>query len=167
MIFHRRKIARIYGGGINIVAPINIKPEFVNDYELGARYQVGGLSVSGDIYREDFKDAFIDATNEDTDISTETNGGSQFINQADLGTASPNSEKPYNVANWNATYDLPIATFTDGVAKTLRFGFQIDNLFGARYFSNAETTSSSTHVNYIQAEPAEPRSFFGSVSVLF
>ncbi len=56
--------------------PIKIKPEHVNDYELGARYQIAGFSAAVDIYREDFTDVFIDTFNPATYLTTVSNGGS-------------------------------------------------------------------------------------------
>jgi iron complex outermembrane receptor protein len=56
--------------------PVKIKPEHVNDYELGARYQNGGFAASIDLYREDFTDVFIDAVDEATFETIVSNGGS-------------------------------------------------------------------------------------------
>jgi outer membrane receptor protein involved in Fe transport len=56
-------------------APVHLKPEHVNDYELGARYKEGGFSASFDLYREDFKSIFIDTFNAATYSTNVTNGG--------------------------------------------------------------------------------------------
>ncbi len=56
---------------------IQIKPEHVNDYELGARYADGDLAVSLDVYREDFRDVFIDIFNSQTYETNVFNGGSE------------------------------------------------------------------------------------------
>jgi outer membrane receptor protein involved in Fe transport len=56
--------------------PIKIKPEHVNDFELGARYQTGGFSAAVDVYREDFTDVFIDAFDPATYLTIVSNGGS-------------------------------------------------------------------------------------------
>jgi len=55
--------------------PVKLKPEHVNDFELGARYQTGGVSASVDVYREDFSDVFIDAFNEALYETIVSNGG--------------------------------------------------------------------------------------------
>jgi outer membrane receptor protein involved in Fe transport len=55
--------------------PVKIKPEHVNDYELGARYQDGGFSIAADVYREDFTNVFIDSFNAATYETIVTNGG--------------------------------------------------------------------------------------------
>jgi outer membrane receptor protein involved in Fe transport len=56
-------------------SPIKIKPEHVNDYELGARYQAGGFSASVDVYREDFSQIFIDMFDAATYTTIVSNGG--------------------------------------------------------------------------------------------
>ena len=56
--------------------PVRIKPEHVNDYELGVRYQAGGFSASADIYREDFSSVFIDTFDPATYETIVSNGGS-------------------------------------------------------------------------------------------
>jgi outer membrane receptor protein involved in Fe transport len=53
-----------------------IKPEYVYDYEFGARYHHGGLSAEIDFYREDFFNTFIDSSNETTGSTLVSNGGS-------------------------------------------------------------------------------------------
>jgi len=55
--------------------PIKIKPEHVNDYELGARYQAGGFAASVDLYREDFSNVFIDTFDAATFEDIVSNGG--------------------------------------------------------------------------------------------
>jgi outer membrane receptor protein involved in Fe transport len=57
-------------------APVTIKPEHVNDFELGARYKDGDFSASIDLYREDFSNIFVDTVNQSTYTTTVTNGGS-------------------------------------------------------------------------------------------
>jgi outer membrane receptor protein involved in Fe transport len=64
--------------------PIKIKPEHVNDFELGARYQAGGFSAAVDLYREDFTDVFIDAFNPATYNTIVTNGGSARYEGAEI-----------------------------------------------------------------------------------
>jgi iron complex outermembrane receptor protein len=53
-----------------------IRPEYIYDYEFGGRYQHGGFSAEVDFYREDFFNTFIDASDETTDSTIVTNGGS-------------------------------------------------------------------------------------------
>jgi len=56
--------------------PVKIKPEHVNDFELGARYKNGGFAASLDLYREDFSSIFIDTFNQADYLTVVTNGGS-------------------------------------------------------------------------------------------
>lgn len=55
--------------------PITIKPEHVNDYEGGLKYQQGNLSAELDVYREDFSDIFIDSYDFVTGYTSVSNGG--------------------------------------------------------------------------------------------
>ncbi len=55
--------------------PIHIKPEYVNDYEAGVRYQAKGFSGSLAYYREDFTNTFVDSYNDTTESYTVSNGG--------------------------------------------------------------------------------------------
>ena len=67
--------------------PITIKPEHVNDYELGARYTDGDLSLSLDGYREDFSDVFVDRFNSTLYETLVSNGGSQRFQGIELQLA--------------------------------------------------------------------------------
>ena len=68
-------IAGTTGPGLSTTPPIKIKPEHVNDFELGARYKDGEFAASLDFYREDFSDIFIDSFNPNTYSTTVSNGG--------------------------------------------------------------------------------------------
>ena len=91
--------------------------------------------------------------------------GSQFINQAFIGTPSSNQLPSYVDMDFTGSYDIPLEGV--GGLRTLRLALQVSNLLDSHYFANAQTTSTFSKVNYIQVEPAAPRSVFGSVSVLF
>lgn len=54
---------------------ITLKPEHVNDYEGGIKYQHGALSAELSVYREDFSDIFIDAFDPVSYLTVVTNGG--------------------------------------------------------------------------------------------
>ncbi|HEX4098136.1 MAG TPA: TonB-dependent receptor, partial [Caulobacteraceae bacterium] len=54
---------------------ITIKPEHVNDYELGAKYQMGAFSAELSVYREDFSDIFIDQFDPVAYLTHVINGG--------------------------------------------------------------------------------------------
>ena len=47
------------GSKVFVNTPVVLKPEYVNDYELGTRYVNNGLYASFDIYREDFTNTFL------------------------------------------------------------------------------------------------------------
>jgi len=64
--------------------PITIKPEHVNDYELGARYQDGGFAASVDVYREDFSSIFIDSFNPTTYETNVSNGGNALYQGVEI-----------------------------------------------------------------------------------
>ncbi|MBU6501864.1 MAG: TonB-dependent receptor, partial [Burkholderiales bacterium] len=62
--------------GNNTIVPPQVQPEYVQDYEVGARYMVDGLSLTLNGYRENFTNTFITKTDPVTQLSTFTNGGS-------------------------------------------------------------------------------------------
>jgi outer membrane receptor protein involved in Fe transport len=55
---------------------VKIKPEHVNDYEVGVKYKDGGFSAALDYYREDFSNVFIDAFDPVSYTTSVSNGGS-------------------------------------------------------------------------------------------
>jgi len=67
--------------------PVTIKPEHVNDYEIGVKYKAGGFSAELDYYREDFSNIFIDAVNNSTYIDVVSNGGSARYQGVELQLA--------------------------------------------------------------------------------
>jgi len=58
-----------------IVQP-QLKPEHVDDFELGLRYRDGGFSAEINAYKENFRDTFISSTNPQTGLTLYQNGGS-------------------------------------------------------------------------------------------
>jgi iron complex outermembrane recepter protein len=98
------------------IPPVVVKPEHVNDYELGVRYQSGGLSGSLSVYREDFTDTFIDSFNPNTFLTVVTNGGSsryqgaEFQVREDFGEQSWGDVKAqlsaaYNQAKFTSSFN--------------------------------------------------------------
>ena len=61
--------------GQYVVVPLNVKPEYVRDFEVGARYEAHGFEGSLNGYRENFTNTFISVTNPVTLVSTTVNGG--------------------------------------------------------------------------------------------
>jgi outer membrane receptor protein involved in Fe transport len=107
----------------------SIKPEYVYDYEFGGRYQHGGVSAEVDFYREDFFNTFIDASDEATDTTIVTNGGSSRyqgvevrlqddINLARYGDLRAFINYSYNDARYTSTFhtDSDGATLADSGA---------------------------------------------------
>jgi iron complex outermembrane receptor protein len=64
---------------VPFTAPIHIKPEYVNDYELGVRFEHDGFFATVDVYREDFRNTFVSVANlvggVPNGTSRTTNGG--------------------------------------------------------------------------------------------
>jgi outer membrane receptor protein involved in Fe transport len=96
-------------------SPVTIKPEHVNDYEVGVKYKNGGFSAGLDYYREDFSNVFVDAFNPTFYITTVTNGGSeryqgvefQIANLFRLGEAGDlkaHVNVSYNEAKYTSTF---------------------------------------------------------------
>jgi outer membrane receptor protein involved in Fe transport len=70
-------INAFYGGfqGTSIV-PVDVKPEYVDDYEVGTRYKVGGLVAELNAYQENFRNTFVTSTNPTTQLVSYSNAGS-------------------------------------------------------------------------------------------
>jgi Outer membrane receptor proteins, mostly Fe transport len=58
-----------------VTVPVDLAPEYVLDYELGARYERRGASVSVNAYREDFQNTFVGVYDPSTGIRYTVNGG--------------------------------------------------------------------------------------------
>jgi outer membrane receptor protein involved in Fe transport len=95
--------------------PVQVKPEHVNDYELGAHFQEAGFSADLSFYREDFSDTFIDSFNETTYNTIVTNGGSsryqgvevrltEDVKLQDWGDLSGYVNFAYNQANFTSSF---------------------------------------------------------------
>ncbi len=66
------------------IVPPRVQPEYVQDYEVGARYTAGGLSVTLNGYRENFSNTFITKTDPVSQLTTFTNGGSSRYQGVEL-----------------------------------------------------------------------------------
>ena len=69
--------------GVNVIAPVAIKPEYVNDYEAGIKYQGHGFYGAVNVYREDFENTFFTSTNS-SGLSLFHNGGRSRYQGAEL-----------------------------------------------------------------------------------
>lgn len=70
--------------GNNTLVPPTVKPEYVEDYEIGARYRVDGFSATLNGYRENFRNTFITVTDPVTQLSHFRNGGSSRYQGVEL-----------------------------------------------------------------------------------
>ncbi|MDE2304354.1 MAG: TonB-dependent receptor, partial [Gammaproteobacteria bacterium] len=62
--------------GSSVVVPLHVKPEYVRDIEVGARFSAQGLALALNAYRENFSNTFVSSTDPTTGLSTTSNGGS-------------------------------------------------------------------------------------------
>jgi outer membrane receptor protein involved in Fe transport len=74
--------------GQNTIVPVKLKPEHVNDYQLGARFEHGPFFVEVNVYREDFSDTFFTVTDPSTQLTTTHNGGSARYQGVELQLAN-------------------------------------------------------------------------------
>ncbi|MHB8310855.1 MAG: TonB-dependent receptor, partial [Metallibacterium sp.] len=70
--------------GIPVVVPLNLKPEYVRDFEVGARYEAHGFQGSLNGYRENFTNTFISVTNPVSQLTTTVNGGKSTYSGIEL-----------------------------------------------------------------------------------
>jgi|GEM_PF-835561 len=70
--------------GNDTIVPPTVKPEYVEDYEVGARYSMDGFSATLNGYREDFRNTFITVTDPVTQLSQFRNGGSSRYQGVEL-----------------------------------------------------------------------------------
>ena len=92
--------------------PVTIQPEYVNDYELGVRYQQGGLSGTISLYREDFENTFIDTFDPTTYSTFPTNGGSSRYQGAELQVRNDFGDQPWGDIKGQLSFAYNQAKFT-------------------------------------------------------
>jgi len=108
------------------IPPATVKPEHVNDYELGVRYQEGGLSTSLALYREDFTNTFIDTFDPTDYLTIVTNGGSSRYQGVEFQVRNDFGEQPWGdfTAKFNVAYNQ--AEFTSSFTSDY-VGGEYDN----------------------------------------
>jgi iron complex outermembrane receptor protein len=106
-------------------APIHIKPEYVNDYELGVRYEHDGFFATIDVYREDFRNTFVTSFNPATNISTTLNGGTSRYQGVEIQIKET---AHWLDADWSGyfNYARNQANFTSSFTDTVS-GAQVNN----------------------------------------
>jgi iron complex outermembrane recepter protein len=107
-----------YGG---LVPPVTVKPEYVLDYELGARYRRDSVQVEANVYRENFSDIIYNTYPPAAyGAAVQVNGGSERIQGAELqltddfGDIFAGSLKGYV----NASYNEAVCTSNSSNALT-------------------------------------------------
>lgn len=118
-----------------VIAPVTVKPEHVNDYELGVRLRRNGFTAAFNYYREDFKDIFVTTTDQTSGISTTQNGGSaryqgeELMLTADLGQLPVGSLNGYfNYAHNQAIYTSDANISDTGAGATFMAGQHVPNV---------------------------------------
>jgi iron complex outermembrane receptor protein len=112
------EISAFYGAfqtdvnGNPVVVPVSIKPEYVDDYELGARYREAGFSAALNFYRENFMNTFITQFNSVSGTSSTLNGGASRYQGIELQLAQNLAHTP--LGDWRAilNYSHNQAKFT-------------------------------------------------------
>jgi len=103
---------------------VHIKPEHVNDYEVGVKYKAGGFAAAVDYYREDFSSIFVDQVDPTTYTTIVTNGGnaryqgveaqiSDTFRLGDAGTVKAYVNASYNDAKYTSAFE------TDAIGTSL------------------------------------------------
>jgi len=110
--------------------PTTVKPEYVNDYELGVRYQQGGLSGTLSVYREDFSNTFIDAFDPTTYLTVVSNGGSSEYQGVELQARDDFGAQPWGDFAAQLSFAYNDAKYTSS--------FKSDAVGGQQDDSNAD-----------------------------
>jgi len=71
--------------GNYVVAPVHLKPEYVNDYEFGTRLHYAHAQLSVKLYRENETNIFNSIENPITGLSLEVNNGNELAQGIELG----------------------------------------------------------------------------------
>jgi outer membrane receptor protein involved in Fe transport len=100
----------------NSTPTTHTNPEYVQDYEVGVRYQHAGFSGSLDGYLENFTNTFIDQVNDTTGATAVVNGGSSRYEGVEAQVMEDFGDQPwghlkakidgsYNKAVYTSTFD--------------------------------------------------------------
>ncbi len=129
-------IGQFSASGANVTPPLAVKPEYVNDYEAGVRYEHHGFQGEIGAYRELFSNTFITVTNPATLVSTQTNGGSSRYQGVELqlkqdfgallGAVMPGDFRGY--FNYAFNQALFTSSFNSDYAGTVLTGQPVANV---------------------------------------
>ncbi|HUW80068.1 MAG TPA: TonB-dependent receptor [Acidocella sp.] len=90
--------------------------------------------------------------------------GSQTLYLANSTTPSGSTQGSYFLTDLTLRDTVPV---NFGIAKALVFTLNIDNLFGVRYYTQADINQTYSGSNYLEAIVGAPRAFYGSVAMQF
>jgi iron complex outermembrane recepter protein len=97
---------------------------------------------------------------------------SEFVNDATAGTSTAQKEPAYFTLNLGISKTIPVTHM--GIAKAVKFQFNIDNVLNREYdaFAFSDKTAQASAVgpkgtSFISIEEAAPQAFYGSVTLLF
>lgn len=150
--------------GQYVVAPVHLKPEYVNDYEFGTRLHYAGAQVSVKFYRENMTNIFNSITNPITGISQEINNGNELAQGVELGGRYNFGHvifgKWWGYANYSlntrkykytTTYDVPGENVDGSNYSTINVGLNW-NWHGLQANLNGRYVSSRRLHNYITGQ---------------
>jgi iron complex outermembrane receptor protein len=112
--------------------PVTIQPEYVNDYEVGVRFQQDGFSGTVSAYREDFENTFIDKFDPQTYSTIPSNGGSSRYQGVELQLRNDFGDQPWGDIKGQLSFAYNQAKFTSS--------FTSDYVGGQGENSNADTS---------------------------
>ncbi len=90
--------------------------------------------------------------------------GSQMLYMANSTTPSGSTQGGYLLTNLTLQDTVPVSF---GVAKSLVFTLNIDNLFGVRYYAQSDVNTNNIGNNYREALIGAPRAVYGGVTMKF
>lgn len=70
--------------GSYVTVPVTVKPEYVNDYEVGLRYKRGGFLESINFYQENFENTFVTSTDPSSGLTKTGNAGASRYRGVEL-----------------------------------------------------------------------------------
>ena len=116
-------IGQTNAAGQYVIVPLNVKPEYVRDFEVGARYEAHGFEGSLNGYRENFTNTFISSTNPVTQVSTTVNGGRSTYSGIELDAQQTLHTTDYGDFSFFGNWSLNKAYFSSSFNY---FGTQVN-----------------------------------------
>jgi iron complex outermembrane receptor protein len=88
-----------------------VKPEYVNDFEVGVRYRTSAIEVMVNAYRENFTNIFINSFNTTSGLTSVSNGGTSRYQGAEFEIVAPLALGDGGRLDGHVTYSHNQATF--------------------------------------------------------